>query len=117
LTNGSSDIFFRNKRHPAETGTQGRHHIHETAVQKSVKNAISKAGMVKHASCHTFRHSFAAHLLEPGYDIRTVQELLGHKDVRTMMIYTNKCVESRRQRSAEPPIRKHKKRMANVAPR
>ena len=72
-----------------DTGEQGRHHIHETAIQKSVKTAIKKAGIPKHASCHTFRHSFATHLIEDGYDIRTVQELLGHKDVRTTMIYTH----------------------------
>ena len=54
-----------------------------------MKEAVSRAGVVKHVGCHTFRHSFATHLLEAGYDIRTIQELLGHKDVRTTMIYTH----------------------------
>ncbi len=76
---------FRNPN----TGEQGRHHIHETAIQKSVRKAIKDARIAKQASCHTFRHSFATHLLEDGYDIRTVQELLRHKDVRTTMIYTH----------------------------
>jgi site-specific recombinase XerD len=65
------------------------HHIHETLVQRAVKEAVGRAGIVKHVGCHTFRHSFATHLLEAGYDIRTIQELLGHKDVRTTMIYTH----------------------------
>jgi len=71
------------------SGIRRRHHIHESVIQKSVKRAIRKAGITKHASCHTFRHSFATHLLESGYDIRTVQELMGHNDVKTTMIYTH----------------------------
>ena len=64
-----------------------RHHLHESAVQKAVKEASRKAGISKHATCHSLRHSFATDLLERGYDIRTIQELLGHKNVKTTMIY------------------------------
>jgi hypothetical protein len=71
-----------------ENGVEHRHHLHESVVQ-AVKNAAREAGLEKRVTCHTFRHSFATHLLERGQDIRTVQELLGRRDVTTTMIYTH----------------------------
>ncbi len=93
-------IFPASKRSKdPRSGAVRRHHVHESTLQKAVKRAVHSAGINKRASCHTFRHSFATHLLENGYDtpgplaqgqrVRTVQELLGHKDAKTTMIYTH----------------------------
>jgi len=84
------------------TGERRRHHLHETAVQRAVRDAARRVGLTKRATCHTFRHSFATHLLHDGYDIRTVQELLGHTDVSTTMIYTH--VLNRGGRGVRSPI-------------
>ena len=83
-------------------GRERRHHVGETALQRSVKRAVRAAGIAKPASCHTLRHSFATHLLEDGYDIRTVQELLGHRNVQTTMIYTH--VLNRRGLAVRSPL-------------
>jgi integrase len=71
------------------TGAQRRHHLHETVIQRAFSDAVRASGVPKPATCHTLRHCFASHLLEAGYDIRTIQELLGHSDVSTTMIYTH----------------------------
>ena len=83
-------------------GIARRHHVSKLVLQRGVKAAIRQAGIAKAASCHTFRHSFATHLLETGYDIRTVQELLGHRDVNTTMIYTH--VLNRGGRGVRSPV-------------
>ena len=82
-------VFPATRTYRNAIGARRRHHLHETVLQRAVRDAARSAGFAKRVTCHSFRHSFATHLLQAGYDIRTVQQLMGHSDVRTTMIYTH----------------------------
>ena len=86
---GNGYFLLRPTTSTERRASGNRHHLHESVIQRAVHEAVGRAGVAKPATSHTFRHSFATHLLEDGYDIRTVQELLGHQDVETTMFYTH----------------------------
>jgi site-specific recombinase XerD len=84
------------------TGEYRRYHLHQTQVQKEIRAAVGEARLSKRASAHTFRHSYASHLLAANYDIRTIQELLGHSDVKTTMIYTHTIASTTKKEKKSP---------------
>jgi integron integrase len=95
-------VFPATRLHISTNGPTGRHHLHETVIQRAFSRAVLRAGITKPATCHTLRHSFATHLLEAGYNIRTIQELMGHQDVSTTMIYTH--VSKRGPQGVQSPL-------------